>query len=218
MKKQLLLLLFTGLSLIANGQWILGGNFAITSQKSLLEAGSSDIETSLVGIVVLPRLSYSLKESQWLGLETGLISTYSDRPGFSGSNTDEVQQLFSISPFYRHIFKPADILGIWIEAQGGAGFGSSRTGGEKDDKYSTFAAGIRPGIILFIGQHLSFEASFGRLGYSYIKVKDAGGSNDAQSYSELGFSFNSVNNPVNLLLLDRPQAIGGFYFGINWKF
>lgn len=216
--KKLLPLAFILLSLPVHAQWILGGNFALTSQKSRFEAGNSAQETTLVGISILPRLSYSLKETQWLGLETGLISTYTDRPNFSGGNTDESQHLFSISPFYRHIFKPAEFMGIWLEAQAGGGLGYSKVNGEKDDSYASLAAGIRPGILFFVGKHLSFEASFGRLGYSLVRVKDAGGSNDTQTYSELGFSFNSINNPANQLLLDRPQAVGGFQFGVNWQF
>lgn len=218
MKKPLLLLFFTVIYLSANGQWILGGNFAITSQKSQLESGSSNVETSLTGIAVLPRLSYTITETQWLGLETGLVSTFYNRPDFNGGNLDEVKQLFSLSPFYRHIFKPAEILGIWVEAQAGAGIGSSRINSEKDDTFSAFTAGIRPGILIWAGKHLSFEASFGRLGYSFVKVKDAAGSADTQTYSEFGFSFNSINNPINLLLQESPQPIGGFQFGVNWKF
>lgn len=51
-----------------------------------------------------------------------------------------------------------------------------------------------------------------------LRVKDAGGTDDTQTYRELGFSFNSIKNPVNLPLLDTPRTVGGFQFGINWKF
>ncbi|HAD13797.1 MAG TPA: hypothetical protein DCF33_15325 [Saprospirales bacterium] len=218
MKSTLLVLIFNIAAVSAQAQWILGGNFSLSSSKSEYEAGINNSNISLVSISALPRLAYQVKNNQWIGLETGLISIYSDRPNFGSNNTEERTRLFSVSPFYRYVFKPSEIFGIWIEAQAGAGFGASWNNGEKDDSYVTSSAGLRPGILFFINKHLSFEASFGNLGFSSITVKDAQGSNDRQRFSELGFSLNSVNNAVNAILLDAPSSLGSFQFGVNWTF
>jgi hypothetical protein len=218
MKRTLTILIFNFTALFAQAQWILGGNFSLSSSKSEYEAGINNSDISLVSISALPRLAYQVEKNQWIGLETGLVTIYSDRPNFGSGNIEERTRLFSISPFYRYIFKPSEIFGIWIEAQAGAGFGASRENGEKDDSYVTTSAGLRPGILFFINQHLSFEASFGNLGYSRITVKDAQGSNDRQTFSELGFSLNSINNATNAILFDTPSSLGGFQFGVNWTF
>jgi hypothetical protein len=79
-------------------------------------------------------------------------------------------------------------------------------------------------VIFYIGDKLSFEASFGRLGFSQTTVEDAEDSDYKVKTSEVGFSAN--NNGVDLAPLyffdnEEPQFLkfnSGFMFGVNLMF
>jgi hypothetical protein len=206
-------LLLFGLSTQLNAQFLLGGNIGFSSAKSTTEFGGNESESKSTSITVIPRLGYVFGDN-WAGLDAGIINMKSESPRFPSGTDENTANLISISPFFRHIQKPTENFGIWIEAQAGAAFGKSQDNGEDDEKISAFGVGIRPGVIFFIGEHLSFEASFGRLGFNQTTFTDANDSDIKETTSEFGLSLN--NNGIGI----SPLGVisNGFTFGVNWMF
>lgn len=202
-----------GLSTQLNAQFLVGGNIGFNTSKNTSERGSDESESKSTIISVIPRLGYVFGDN-WAGLDAGVMNMKSESPGFPSGTDENTANLISITPFFRHIQKPTENFGIWIEAQAGAAFGKTQNNGEDDAKISAFGAGIRPGVIFFIGEHLSFEASFGRLGFNQTTVTDANDSDIKDTTSEFGLSLN--NNGIGISPLGVISS--GFTFGVNWMF
>jgi hypothetical protein len=204
-------LLLFGLTTQLNAQFILGGNIGFNSSTTTDERGGDETEFKTTTINVIPRLGYAFGDN-WAGLDVGIMNIKEEASGIL--DNENTANLISITPFFRHIQKPTDNFGIWIEAQAGAAFGKSQNNGEDDEKISAFGVGIRPGVIFFIGEHLSFEASFGRLGFNQTTLTDANDSDIKETTSEFGLSLN--NNGIGI----SPLGVisNGFTFGVNWMF
>lgn len=206
-------LLALGMFTQANAQFILGGNIGFNSSKETDEVGSSKEEYKSTTITVMPRLAYGFGNN-WAGLDVGIMTQSSESPRFPSGTNESKSNLINVAPFFRHIQKPTDNFGIWIEAQAGVGFGKSEVNGTETGKISAFGAGIRPGVIFFIGDHLSFEASFGRLGFNQTTFTDANDSNNKETYSDFGLNLN--NNGIGISALGVINS--SFLFGANWSF
>lgn len=218
MKKQLITLaLFLGSITVTQAQVFLSGQFGFNTAKFKDQIGSSTEESTLTTTTVIPRLGFAFG-NMIAGIDAGFTSTVSKEPTFSGTDEDKASST-NIGGFLRFIKKPNDYMGIWAELQAGAGFGKSTNNGQDDEKFSSFSAGVRPGVIFYVGDHLSFEASFGRLGFSSTTVKDASNTNsdDKVTYSNFGLSLNSNNYQLNFLNEDF-SITGGFNFAVNWLF
>lgn len=208
----------------AKSQFLVGGNMSITSQNHISKSAIDETKSTLTTATILPRFGF-ITGNNWVGFEAGVTTLKLENPDFNNENSTDKLNLISISPFYRFIKKPTENMGIWLEAQGGVSFGSEKYNDEEISEYNGFSLGIRPGIIFYIGNHLSFEASFGRVGYNQIKVTSKANSDISETSSKLGFSLNNnnVDQLVNALLLQDeinislPQGTG-FMFGANWMF
>ena len=218
MKKHLAFALFMGAATFLQAQFLVSGQLGFASNKFKDQSGNSTEESTLTTTTFIPRLGYAFG-NMVAGVDVGFTSSVSKEPNFpSGTDEDKVS-LTNVGGFLRFIKKPTDYMGIWGELQAGAGFGKSTNNGQDDEKYSSVSAGIRPGVIFFIGNHLSFEASFGRLGFNSTTVKDASAANsdDKVTLSNFGVSLNSNNYQLNFINEDFTIS-GGFNFAVNWMF
>jgi len=202
-----------GLFTQANAQFILGGNIGFNAQKETNEVGSDKEETKSTTITVVPRLAYVMGNN-WVGLDVGITNNTTKFPGFNNNTIEQKTNLISVNPFFRHIQKPTENFGIWVEAQAGVGFGKAQIDGRDTENVSVFGASLRPGVIFFIGNHLSFEASFGRLGFSQTTVTDADNSDNKDITSDFGLNLN--NNGIGINALGVINS--GFLLGVNWLF
>ena len=201
MKQILLIALLTGLFGTVQAQFILGGQFGFGTTQSKSHTGSTSLETDKTSTVtILPRLAYGFSD-MWAGLDAGFVYSHSVRPNLPNSNTVVNTSLFKVSPFIRFIQKPVENIGIWEEAQISGAFGGSETNGSQSDKVSQVAAGIRPGVIFFAGKHLSFEASFGRFGFTSTRHTNPNNSDNYDTENYFGLDLNQT-----------------FIFGVNWAF
>ena len=213
MKKLAILVLFGAFATAASAQFLLGGQFNASVVKDKQVGTGDDFESTTTLVTLIPRLAFA-SGNMWYGLDAG-VNLIKDKSDLSGGSTETKTTIATIAPFFRSI-KRFDNLGIWIEAQAGASFGSAKDNdGNKTDKYTGFNVGLRPGVILFIGDHLSFEASFGRLGYTSFTDEDPNDSSNKETVSQAGLMLNS-----NTILLDQNTlgATTGFLFGANWLF
>ena len=209
-------LFFFGLVVQTNAQFLIGGNVGFSSMKETDELAGVKEESKSTAITFIPRLGYVFGD-YWAGIDVGLTSIKSEQPDFPSGTTVDKLNLISISPFFRFIKKPTDNMGIWLEAQAGAAFGKDESDGRDQNKYSVIHAGIRPGVIFYIGNNLSFEASFGRLGFNQTTTTDADNSDSKTTNSNFGLSLN--NNSFDIGFIgDNLSITSGFLFGVNWTF
>lgn len=214
MKKITLLALFCALTTCLSAQFLLGGQLNFSSIKSKEDGGGDDDESSTTLITVMPRLAYA-SGNLWYGLDAG-VSLINEKDEFLNETNESKTTIANIAPFIRYTKRPVDDLGIWIEGQAGASFGSRKNdAGDKVAKYTGFNIGLRPGVIFFIGEHLSFEASFGRLGFTSFTTENPNDSDDKETLTQVGLILNG-----NSILLDETALTisNGFQFGVNWLF
>jgi len=215
MKKIVALALFFSVFTTLQAQVFLGGQISFNSYKDKDESGSSQGESTVNFVTLLPRLGYVFGDFV-AGLDVGVTSINSKSPRFGGGVDESKTNLTTVGPFVRYVKKPVENIGIWVEAQAGASFGKRTENGVDDSNLSGFNLGVRPGVIFYIGKHLSFEASFGRLGFQSQTTKDAQNSSDKYTTTTAGLSLNS--NVVLDLLGENPTVSSGFLFGVNWTF
>lgn len=185
----------------AAAQFILGGQFGLNTTQNKIHTGSTSTETNKSStLTILPRVAYGFGNT-WAGLDVGFEYSHSVSPNFPGGNDITNTSLFEVAPFVRFIKKPADNIGLWAEAQINAAFGGAEVNGRQTSKVAQFGAGIRPGVIFFMGDHLSFEASFGRFGFLSTRNTDPDNSDNYSTNNNFGLSLN-----------------GTFLFGVNWAF
>jgi hypothetical protein len=218
MKKQFALALFLGASTLLQAQFLVGGQIGFGSTKFKEQDGNNTEESTLTTTTLLPRLGFSFG-NMWAGVDVGITNVVSKEPTFSGGTDEDKASSTNIGGFLRFIKKPNDNMGIWAEVQAGAGFGKTTNNGQDDSKFTSVSAGVRPGVILFLGEHLSFEASFGRLGFTSTTVKDASPANSDYKVTNTnaGLSLNSNNYQLNFINEDF-NITGGFLFAVNWMF
>ncbi|MFN0176122.1 MAG: outer membrane beta-barrel protein [Saprospiraceae bacterium] len=191
----LMALCLFGFSALVQAQFVLGGNIGFTTGKTTDEPAGDEHKSTDLNLV--PRLGY-IFGNNWAGLEVGISSSTHEDP----AGREDKISLTTVAPFFRHNFVNNNNMGIWLEAQAGALFGKSETDGDETAKISGFGAGLRPGVIFYVGNHLSFEASFGRLGFTQSKWEDPDDSDINIKNTEFGLELNGTT----------------FLFGANWTF
>lgn len=214
MKKISLLVLFATIATTVSAQFLLGGQFNISSVKDKSKGGSNDTEQTATIVMLMPRLA-KVSGNMWYGIDAGLTLA-SNKYGYGNSSSKSSTTIFNVAPFLRYIKRPVENIGIWIEGQAGHSFGSSKNDdGEKTAQYTGFNVGVQPGVVFYIGNHLSFEASFGRLGYITASIADPDNSSDKTTTSQVGLILNN-----NALMLEETIAglSNSFQFGVNWLF
>lgn len=216
MRKLVFAAFFCAVANIASAQFILGGQFTLGVQtdKDEYDVGDDD-ETKTTVVAIVPRLIYDRGDNLWIGGDVG-VTFVTEKDNFGGEDDTDKSTLFSLAPFARYIWKPADKVGIWCEGQIGVNFGSREINDDKIAEFFGFGAGVRPGVIFFIGDRLSFETSFGSLGFSSFRSTDPDNSENKNTVSRFGLSANNNLGGTSFLLGD-PFSIGGFTFGVNYR-
>jgi hypothetical protein len=176
MKKLFLgLLLLAGILNTTQAQVILSGSYGFDFIQS-----EGDSESSFR---LIPRIGYA--KGNWVGgLDVGFVRTK--------TIDDATVRVTQVGPFLRYIKKTNDFMGIWGEAQVGGAFGRTTENDVELGRSTTFSSSIRPGVIFFFGQHLSFEASFGSVGFSTTNYNPAA-SDDNSRISEFGLNLGGSN-------------------------
>lgn len=217
------LLPFTVLFLLAfagtlKAQLLIGGNLGFSIQKYTQESTGSEEYSKFTSITVLPRIGYVFGNN-WAGVDVGISSFKEDDPTFAGTGRSEsTLNLTTISPFFRFVKKPSEHFGVWIEASAGASFGKGKEDGTEIEKYLVVGAGLRPGILFFVSKNLSFEASFGRLGFTQSTTTDANNEDNKEINSNFGLTLNNNQYVVESFLGNGITISNGFLFGVNWMF
>jgi len=197
MKKLLTLtiLFLFAFATISQAQFVIGGGIGF-SDKNTKDEPSGDVNKHTT-INVVPRLGYIFGDN-WAGIEIGINSTTHE----STDGRKDKTNLTTIAPFFRHNFLKANNMGIWMEAQAGVVLGKSDYDGTDYAKYTGFGAGIRPGVIFYVTNNLSFEASFGQFAFRQLKNENPDDSGIHSTDTEFGLNLNGDT----------------FLFGVNYSF
>ena len=214
MKKLVLLVLVGAIATAVSAQFLIGGQFNIASFKDKEAGNGATREISSTLVTLIPRLAY-VSGNIWYGVDAG-VSLVNSKFDLGGNINETKSTIATIAPFIRYVKRPVDNFGIWIEGQAGVSFGNEKDdAGSKTAEYTGYNVGLRPGVIFFIVDHLSFEASFGSMGYSLLTVTDPENTQVKETFSQAGLTLNS-----NSLSLDNTNfgIARGFLFGVNWMF
>lgn len=217
MKKLVPAAFFCALATVVHAQLILGGQltFGFATDKSDYKFGSED-ETRTTLISVLPRLAHDVGKNLWIGGDIGITYVTTSNDAWTTYKKKKTT-LISVGPFVRHIWKPVDRMGVLLEGKAGINVGDSKEDQTQTDVFFGFDAGIRPGVIFFIGDHISFEALVGRLGFSSFRNTELDKSDTKVTVNQFGFTLNNNLNGLSYLLDDK-FSFGGILFGVNYRF
>ncbi|MBL7807225.1 MAG: hypothetical protein JNN28_05410 [Saprospiraceae bacterium] len=199
----------------SNAQFVVGGNLGFSKYQDHQDRGTTETETTISTVTAIPRLGYVFGNN-WAGLDVGITSLKVEDTDFT-DNTSKIN-LTTINPFYRYIQKPTDFLGIWIEGQAGVTFGKDALEDVVQTKYLGINFGLRPGVIFYLGKRLSFEASFGSLGFSKVTATSEEDSNDKETVTNFGLGVNNTTSVLQSYLGTGVPFNSGFQFGANWMF
>jgi hypothetical protein len=194
MKKIIFFVLLMNVVTTLSAQILVSGSYQLRGTASRFESTFGDEEVSNSTLVFLPRIGYAYKNFVF-GVDAG-FQRFS-----SNFETDLEYRSWIVSayPFARVIKKTNDYLGFWAEGQVGGAVGRYRFSGSSasdSGRLYSFSTGIRPGVIFFVGKHLSFEASYGGLAFETLRIDD--------------------DERVNVFQLGLNNAAYGF--GVNWLF
>lgn len=210
-----LLIILGSMGFQANAQFLVGGNIGFSKYQDHDDQGTNETETTITSFTLIPRLGYAFGNS-WAGLDAGFTSLKVEVTGFENFNS--TLNLTTINPFYRYIQKPTDNFGIWIEGQAGATFGKDKIGDVVQNNYFGLNFGLRPGVIFYFGKKLSFEASFGNIGFTSLTSTSEADSNNKETVTNFGFGVNNGSNILQLYSGNAPNYTPNFQFGVNWMF
>jgi hypothetical protein len=180
---------------VSHAQFVIGGNIGFSANNTKAEPTGDTHKITTINMV--PRFGYIFGDN-WAGIEVGINSSTHENTDLGKDKTN----LTTIAPFFRHNFINANNMGVWLEAQAGVVFGKSDQDGTDYAKYTGFGAGIRPGVIFYVTESLSFEASFGRLAFRQMKNANPNDSSINSTNSEFGLNLNGDT----------------FLFGVNYSF
>lgn len=200
MKKLLLLCTGVLVAAAAHGQIFVSGLYNLSSSNYKSESPSLTQKTSETNVTFIPRFGFVF--GNWIAGGDAGFSSITERskvtPGTGDNKTVTTQT--TIGPFVRYVRRPVEWLGLWGEFQTGIQFGAQRVNGDRYYRQNGFGAGLRPGVMFFLGKHLSFEASYGNLSFVTSKATYEDDSTSRDTYGGL-----ELNNST-------------FLFGANWTF
>ena len=167
MKKILSLALVLMVAVAAKAQLYVGGSLGLW--------GESDSKTTQIGII--PEIGYNINEKWSVGVNIGYMYNKVD---------SEKANTFVIAPYARYNYFKTGIVRLFVD--GGLGYNHIDY---KDDPYSAWEIGFKPGIALDITEHFGMIAHLGFIGY-----RD--GDDEIKSAIDAGYGIKFSSQDVSL--------------------
>ena len=145
MKKFLMTLAAAVMAIGVNAQVFVGGSVGFSNDDN----GNDDVTS----YKFLPEVGYTFNDEWAAGLAFG----------WSGSNKGYAKQ-FSVNPYARYTFVNGKVVNVFVD--GGLGYTHIYNGGLDIDDINV---GLKPGVAVKLGDHLSFVTHIGFIGYSHQK-------------------------------------------------
>ena len=133
------------LAIGVNAQVYLGGGIGF--------ANYDDGDDNVTSYKFLPEVGYSFNKDWAAGVAFG----------WSGLNKGNVKQ-FTVNPYARFTFVNGKMVSVFVD--GGVGYTHTYNAGRDNDQLNI---GLKPGVAVNLGDHLSFVTHVGFIGYSHEK-------------------------------------------------
>ncbi len=184
------------------GTMYLGGslNFGFGSSKE--KAGSTTVDgPKTFNFGINPALGYFISDNFMLGLGIGYdMESYKEENYGIHDEYKVTTSAFNVGPFVRYYMMPVKNAGIFVQGNVAVGFGKVKTETTDDGtttsnemKLSAFTVGVTPGIVFFVSDMVSFEATFGNLSFTSATDKQDVGDDE---YKDTQSQFNLEINPA----------------------
>ncbi len=158
MKKVLMTLVATVMTMAASAQVYVGGSVGIASVKN----GNADAETTYK---IVPEVGYSFSNELAVGVALGYQKGACDLMD-NAYGQDVNTKAFSVSPYVRYTFLNTKYVNVFVD--GGVGFATFK------DLGNEFQVGLKPGVAINFNDKLSFVAHVGFIGYDTFNPKADG--------------------------------------------
>lgn len=154
---------------ITKGNWLVGGNFSYSKDKSM---GNDVINSKSRTVDIMPNAGYFVVDKLALGARLNVGSSKQKYPQAQGQNVI-TQNSFGVGPFIRYyLLKPDKIVNIFSE--GGIVYETltSKNSGSVQGREKSILKTAAIGAVVFLNSAVGLEVKFG---YSNLKVfnKDA---------------------------------------------
>ena len=128
-----------------------------------------------------PTLGFNINKKAIIGAT--FLFTYQKLADYYNDSYGEIYKCFAFAPYFRYNYYEKGIIGF---------LGEIDMGVSKDDDYTGWELGIRPGIDIRINQHISVEATYGFLGYrnNYMRTQNGFGLALTTADLSIGFRYN----------------------------
>lgn len=162
MKKFLLsLAAATMLTVSANAQVYLGGNFGVSSSK----AGDNDSQTEYA---VLPEVGYNFNNDWAVGTVVGFGK--GTPMGIAETNSVGSRNYFTVQPYVRYTFVHSKYVNVFTDL--GFGYTHYNHADLNSPSVNRWQVGLKPGVSVNLSNKLSFVAHVGFVGWKQDKYKD----------------------------------------------
>ena len=145
MKKIMMTLVAAIMAVGVNAQVFVGGGIGFANTDN----GDNDVTT----FKFLPEVGYTFND-EWSG---GVVF------GWDGANKG-MKKEWTISPYARYTFLKSNVISAFLD--GCVGYSHAYNAGIDADGFSL---GVKPGLAVKMGQHVSFVTHIGFFGYNHLK-------------------------------------------------
>lgn len=150
---------------LSKGDVILGGNVNVRTGTE--KTKGTDDKTTSTSFGVSPKVGLALNQNWVVGVFA------QTQFGFDKDAKDVKTKTIDITPgiFVRNYHMIGESkFAFFAEANAGYGFGNTKVGDTKTEKYNGFAVNVLPGITYFVTKHFMIEGAFGGLSYNYVQT------------------------------------------------
>jgi outer membrane protein len=166
----------------AAGKIFIGGNLSFNAYTNKdKNGGTTDVNTKTVNYGVRPFAGYFLNDKIAIGLGLEMEGYVQKYPGDITSKSSQFG--FEFNPFARY-YLFGENMGIFIEADLTAGFGTNKTtvGDVSSSRnFNSFGTTVKPGFYYYVSPKFALEASIGSIGYSHSSSETGSDSKDITS-------------------------------------
>jgi hypothetical protein len=156
---------------LSKGQKMLGGEISFSSETNEMDAFFG--EQKITSFTIVPQIGFGLSNNWVIG--GGLGFAHSTQKAGSGSDYEQIANIFSASLFARKFHPFGDKAGIYGELGIGGGFGTvkeSQSGFDAESDINTIGVSLRPGFYYRASKRIILEANFGGLSYTNLTYKN----------------------------------------------
>jgi len=184
------------------GTMYLGGSLNLGFGSTKNKAGSNSTDgPKTFNFGINPKCGYFIADNLMIGLGLGYNMQSVKTTDVINDEEKLTTTAFNVGPFIRYYMLPVKTMGFFVDGNVAMGFGKLKdevtdggTTTTDEIKMSAFVVGITPGVVIFIGEKVSLEATFG--GLSFMSSTDKQTIGDTE-YKSTTSNFALDINPAN---------------------